>query len=153
MKTKAYNLVYSVDQEEMDAGLLAETYSVEAKDGKAVQLPDPFTSQIREDLVRSAVLASRANRRQSYGHREHSGKRSPQPGMKHSVEWFSSQWFSSRLNRFQRNDSDRMSFALNSDSADTSSAPTDSFAKFSSITIGTSAELGPACSPAIASHA
>ena len=72
----------------MDAGLLAETYSVEAKDGKAVQLPDAFTSQIREDLVRSAVLASRANRRQSYGHREHSGKRSPQPGMKHSVEWW-----------------------------------------------------------------
>ena len=88
MKTKAYNLVNSVDQEEMDAGLLAETYSVEAKDGKAVQLPDAFTSQIREDLVRSAVLASRANRRQSYGHRAHSGKRSPQPGMKHSVEWW-----------------------------------------------------------------
>ena len=88
MKTKAYNLVNSVEQEEMDAGLLAETYSVEAKDGKAVQLPDAFTSQIREDLVRSAVLASRANRRQSYGHREHSGKRSPQPGMKHSVEWW-----------------------------------------------------------------
>ena len=44
MKTKAYNLVNSVDQEEMDAGLLAETYSVEAKDGKAVQLPDAFTS-------------------------------------------------------------------------------------------------------------
>ena len=60
MKTKAYNLGNSVDQEEMDAGLLAETYSVEAKDGKAVQLPDAFTSQIREDLVRSAVLASRA---------------------------------------------------------------------------------------------
>ena len=88
MKTKAYNLVNLVDQEEMDAGLLAETYSVEAKDGKSVQLPDAFTSQIREDLVRSAVLASRANRRQSYGHREHSGKRSPQPGMKHSVEWW-----------------------------------------------------------------
>ena len=88
MKTKAYNLVNSVVQEEMDAGLLAETYSVEVKDGKAVQLPDAFTSQIREDLVRSAVLASRANRRQSYGHREHSGKRSPQPGMKHSVEWW-----------------------------------------------------------------
>ena len=81
MKTKAYNLVNSVEQEEMDAGLLAETYSVEAKDGKAVQLPDAFTSQIREDLVRSAVLASRANRRQSYGHREHSGTRSPQPGI------------------------------------------------------------------------
>ena len=88
MKTKAYNLVNSVVQEEMDAGLLAETYAVEAKDGKAIQLPSPFTSHIREDLVRSAVHASRANRRQSYGHSEHDGKRAPQPGMKHSVEWW-----------------------------------------------------------------
>ena len=88
MKTKAYNLVNTVVQEEMDAGLLAETFAVEAKDGKAIELPSPFTSQIREDMVRSAVHASRANRRQSYGHREHEGKRAPQPGMKHSVEWW-----------------------------------------------------------------
>ncbi len=40
------------------------------------------------DLVISAVHASRANRRQPYGHREHGGKRAPQPGMKHSVEWW-----------------------------------------------------------------
>ena len=85
MKTKAYNLVNSVVQEEMDAGLLAETFAVEVKDGKAIELPSPFTSQIREDLVRSAVHASRANRRQSYGHREHGGKRAPQPGMKLSL--------------------------------------------------------------------
>ena len=87
LKTKAYNLVNSVEQEEMDAGLLAETYSVEAKDGKAVQLPDAFTSQIREDLVdqpfwrlepTEAVLRSQRAQR----------KRSPQPGMKHSVEWW-----------------------------------------------------------------
>ena len=45
-------------------------------------------SHLREDVVRAAVHASRANRRQSYGHREHGGKRSPQPGMKHSVEWW-----------------------------------------------------------------
>ena len=88
MKTKVYNLVNSVVQEEMDAGLLAETFAVEAKDGKAIELPPAFTSEIREDLVRSAVHASRANRRQSYGHREHDGKRAPQPGMKHSVEWW-----------------------------------------------------------------
>jgi len=88
LKTKSYNLVNSVVQEEMDAGLLAETYTVEAKDGKAITLPDAFTSQVREDIVRSAVHASRANRRQSYGHREHDGKKAPQPGMKHSVEWW-----------------------------------------------------------------
>ena len=88
MKTKTYNLVNSVIQEEMDAGLLAETYQVEAKDGKSITLPGAFSSHIREDIVRSAVHASRANRRQSYGHREHDGKKAPQPGMKHSVEWW-----------------------------------------------------------------
>lgn len=88
MKTKSYNLVNIVEQEEMDAGLLAEIYEVEAKDGKSVTLPDVFESEVREDLIRRAVLASRANRRQPYGHREHDGKRKPQPGMKHSVEWW-----------------------------------------------------------------
>ena len=36
MKVKAYNLVNSVEQEELDAGLLAESFSVEAKQGKAI---------------------------------------------------------------------------------------------------------------------
>ncbi len=72
----------------MDAGLLAETYSVATKDGKEITLPEAFASPIRSDIVRSAVHASRANRRQSYGHREHDGKKAPQPGMKHSVEWW-----------------------------------------------------------------
>ena len=88
MKTKAYNLVNSVEQDELDAGLLAEYYFVEASDGKNITLPAAFSSDVREDLIRSAVLASRANRRQPYGHREHDGKRAPQPGMKHSVEWW-----------------------------------------------------------------
>ena len=88
MKTKPYNLENSVVQEEMDAGLLAETYSVATKDGKEITLPEAFASPIRSDIVRSAVHASRANRRQSYGHREHDGKKAPQPGMKHSVEWW-----------------------------------------------------------------
>ena len=88
MKIKAYNLVNSVIQEELDAGLLAESYEVSVKDGKNVTLPEVFNTEIRHDLVKSAVHASRANRRQPYGHREHDGKRSPQPGMKHSVEWW-----------------------------------------------------------------
>ena len=88
MKTKPYILENSVVQEEMDAGLLAETYSVATKDGKEITLPEAFASPIRSDIVRSAVHASRANRRQSYGHREHDGKKAPQPGMKHSVEWW-----------------------------------------------------------------
>ena len=88
MKVKTYNLVNSVEQEELDAGLLAESFSVEAKQGKAITLPDSFSTEIRTDLIRSAVHSSRANRRQPYGHREHDGKKSPQPGMKHSVEWW-----------------------------------------------------------------
>ena len=88
MKTKTYNLVNSVEQEELDAGLLAEYYTVEANAGKNITLPSFFSTDVREDLIRSTVLASRANRRQPYGHREHDGKRAPQPGMKHSVEWW-----------------------------------------------------------------
>tara|TARA_A100000164_G_scaffold225778_1_gene200109 strand:+ start:402 stop:1280 length:879 start_codon:yes stop_codon:yes gene_type:complete len=88
LKVKVYDLINSVDQEELDAGLLAESFSVEAKQGKAVSLPDAFSSDIRMDLIRSAVHSSRANRRQPYGHREHDGKKAPQPGMKHSVEWW-----------------------------------------------------------------
>lgn len=88
MKAKAYNLVNHVEQEELDAGLLAEYYNVEASDGKGMTLHAAFSSEVREDIIRSAVLASRANRRQPYGHREHDGKRAPQPGMKHSVEWW-----------------------------------------------------------------
>tara|TARA_B100001027_G_scaffold111831_1_gene77143 strand:- start:940 stop:1818 length:879 start_codon:yes stop_codon:yes gene_type:complete len=88
LKVKVYDLVNSVDQEELDAGLLAESFSVEAKQGKAVSLPDAFSSDIRVDLIRSAVHSSRANRRQPYGHKEHNGKKAPQPGMKHSVEWW-----------------------------------------------------------------
>ena len=88
MKTKTYNLVNSVEQEELDAGLLAESYTVEANDGKNITLPSLFSSDVREDLIRSTVLASRANRRQPYGHREHDGKRAPRHGMKHSVEWW-----------------------------------------------------------------
>ena len=88
MKVKTYNLVSNVEQEELDAGLLAESYVVEVTDGKSLTLPSMFESEIREDLVRSAVHASRANRRQAYGHNEHGGKRAPQAGMKHSVEWW-----------------------------------------------------------------
>ena len=46
MKTKSYNLVNNVEQEEMDAGLLAEMYEVEVKDGKSVTLPSVFLSLI-----------------------------------------------------------------------------------------------------------
>jgi large subunit ribosomal protein L4e len=87
MKVKTYDLTNTVEVEELEAGVIVD-YSIEAEDGKAVKLPSAFDSEFRPDLIRRAVHSSRANRRQSYGHREHSGKRKPQPGMKHSVEWW-----------------------------------------------------------------
>ena len=87
MKVKMYNLTNTVEVEELEAGLIID-YSIEAADGKSMSLPDAFESSFRPDLIRRAVHSSRANRRQSYGHREHGGKRAPQPGMKHSVEWW-----------------------------------------------------------------
>jgi len=87
MQVATINLVNSVEQEEFEAGLLSESYSVSTKKGKKFKLPAVFDSEVREDLIRQAVHASRANRRQAYGHRRHIGRRRPQPGMKHSVEW------------------------------------------------------------------
>ena len=87
MKVKTYELSNTIEVEELEAGIIID-YSIEASDGKNVNLPNAFGSEFRPDLIRRAVHASRANRRQSYGHREHDGKRAPQPGMKHSVEWW-----------------------------------------------------------------
>ena len=87
MKVKTYELTNTIEVEELEAGIIID-YSIEAVDGKNVKLPDAFESTYRPDLIRRAVHSSRANRRQSYGHREHGGKRAPQPGMKHSVEWW-----------------------------------------------------------------
>jgi len=87
MKVKTYELTNTIEVEELEAGIIID-YSIEAADGKNVTLPNAFESAYRPDLIRRAVHSSRANRRQSYGHREHGGKRAPQPGMKHSVEWW-----------------------------------------------------------------
>ncbi|MDP6906162.1 MAG: 50S ribosomal protein L4 [Candidatus Thalassarchaeaceae archaeon] len=87
MKVKTYDLTNTVEVEELEAGTIVD-YSIEAEDGKSVKLPGAFESSFRPDLIRRAVHSSRANRRQPYGHREHDGKRAPQPGMKHSVEWW-----------------------------------------------------------------
>ncbi|HJM40625.1 MAG TPA: 50S ribosomal protein L4 [Candidatus Thalassarchaeaceae archaeon] len=87
MKVKTYELTNTIEVEELEAGIIID-YSIEAADGKNVTLPGAFESDFRPDLIRRAVHSSRANRRQPYGHREHGGKRAPQPGMKHSVEWW-----------------------------------------------------------------
>ena len=88
MKATSYSLNNEISQIEVDAGLLSETYEVSAENGSKVDLPESFSSDIREDMVRDAVHSSRANRSQPYGHRTHDGKKAPQAGMKHSVEWW-----------------------------------------------------------------
>ncbi len=55
-------------------------YSVEGEAVKTVELPAVFRSEVRRDLIRRAVNAFRANRRQPYGPNARSG-------MKHSVRW------------------------------------------------------------------
>lgn len=50
-------------------------YSVDGKVKKKIKLPDVFNEPLRVDLVRKAVNASRANRRQAYGSSKNSGKR------------------------------------------------------------------------------
>ena len=88
MKATSYSLNNEISQIEVDTGLLSETYEVSVENGSKVELPESFSSDIREDMVKDAVHSSRANRRQPYGHRTHGGKRAPQAGMKHSVEWW-----------------------------------------------------------------
>ncbi|SEN06495.1 large subunit ribosomal protein L4e [Halorientalis persicus] len=46
------------------------------EDGEA-ELPEVFDTQLRPDLIRSAVLAAQANRKQDYGSDEYAGLRTP----------------------------------------------------------------------------
>ena len=55
-------------------------YDVSGKVAGTVDLPPVFGSEVRPDLVRRAVTAFRANRRQPYG-------AAPRAGMRHSVRW------------------------------------------------------------------
>lgn len=55
-------------------------YSVEGEPVKTIDLPAVFRSEVRRDLIRRAVTAFQANRRQPYGP-------NPRSGMKHSVRW------------------------------------------------------------------
>ena len=56
-------------------------YSIKGKASKkSAQLPDAFSEPVRLDLIRKAVRASRANRRQPYG-------ASKGAGFRHSVSW------------------------------------------------------------------
>ncbi len=55
-------------------------YSLEGESMKSTELPPVFRSEIRVDLIRRAVTAFQANRRQPYGP-------APRAGLRHSVRW------------------------------------------------------------------
>ena len=55
-------------------------YNLDGKVERSVELPQVFSSEFRPDLIKRAVIAFRANRRQAYGP-------SPKSGMRHSVRW------------------------------------------------------------------
>jgi len=55
-------------------------YSLDGDVKGAIDLPDAFRATVRADLIRRAVTAARANRRQPYGP-------GPRAGMRHSVRW------------------------------------------------------------------
>ena len=59
---------------------LVHVYSVDGDVVKSIDLPSVFRGEVRADLIRRAVTAAQANRRQPYG----PGARS---GMRHSVRW------------------------------------------------------------------
>ncbi len=88
MKVNVFDIVNNIEQDELDAGRLQEFYDIEITSSSKIALPDSFTAEVREDMVRRAVASSRANRRQAYGSRPHQGKRRPMSGMKLSVEWW-----------------------------------------------------------------
>jgi large subunit ribosomal protein L4e len=81
-------LVIEEEKEEEEAPELPEReegqvylYSTEGSVLKVLDLPPIFRSEVRTDLIKRAVDAFRANRRQPYGP-------SPLAGLRHSVSWW-----------------------------------------------------------------
>lgn len=60
--------------------LQVHLYDIAGKIAGTVDLPPVFASDVRTDLIRRAVTAFAANRRQPYG-------AAPRAGMRHSVRW------------------------------------------------------------------
>lgn len=83
-RAKATKAAKPEAREEPEAARLepgrVHVYSLDGKPVKTVDLPDVFHADVRDDLIRRAVTAFQANRRQPYGP-------SPEAGMRHSVRW------------------------------------------------------------------
>ncbi|WP_299262657.1 50S ribosomal protein L4 [Halorientalis sp.] len=55
----------------------ATVHTLDGDEDGAAELPGVFDTQFRPDLIRSAVLAAQANRKQDYGSDDHAGLRTP----------------------------------------------------------------------------
>ncbi|WP_336001985.1 50S ribosomal protein L4 [Halorientalis halophila] len=55
----------------------ATVHSLDGDEDGDRELPDVFDTQLRPDLIRSAVVAAQANRKQDYGSDEYAGLRTP----------------------------------------------------------------------------
>ena len=55
----------------------ATVRDLDGEDAGEIDLPDVFETQYRPDLIRGAVLAAQANRKQDYGTDEYAGLRTP----------------------------------------------------------------------------
>ena len=58
----------------------AHLLALDGKSHATVALPLAFSTPLREDLIRRAVVAAQSHRRQPYG-------TSPTAGLRHSVQW------------------------------------------------------------------
>ncbi len=60
--------------------MMATTRTLDGDEAGEVDLPVQFTERVRPDIVKKAVEAAQANRRQPYGH-------DPEAGLKHVTHW------------------------------------------------------------------
>jgi len=74
--------------------LQVHLYEVSGKVAGTVELPPVFAAEVRTDLIRRAVTAFAANRRQPYG-------AAPRAGMRHSVRWAGKGQGASRVPRIR----------------------------------------------------
>ncbi|UCE73469.1 MAG: 50S ribosomal protein L4 [Methanomassiliicoccales archaeon] len=70
-------------------------YSIDGKSKKKIRLPKVFFEEVRTDLIKRAVNASRANRRQPYGP-------NPMSGMRHAVSTWGKGRGVARVQRFSQ---------------------------------------------------
>ncbi len=67
-------------------------YNIKGESSKQIKLPDAFTAEFRPDIIKRAVKASRANRRQPYGP-------NPRSGMSHASSTWGKGRGSARVQR------------------------------------------------------